>query len=268
MRYLIKRITPAFCMFFTLLAYGCGLKPFPGSPEDVTISQVLAAIEKHSTLIEDFSGTALVKAKLKSEPSQSVKVSIRYIRPDNFRVVIKGFAGITGALISTCSDSMNIYFPSENTFITEERNNDILRLIVPGINVDFEQITSILTGMLPSPDERDQYQKSLKHSGKRVVLQLIRGTTLHSYILEGKEMRVVGEEILQDGVTVWRKEASGFRNVDGVVFPRKISIRNEHGIIDMEFSGCSINSGLTENDLSFVIPSSAERIFFEKQQQN
>ncbi|MFC1692474.1 hypothetical protein ACFL1R_03100 [Candidatus Latescibacterota bacterium] len=87
-------------------------------------------------------------------------------------------------------------------------------------------------------------------------------STVYRYTLKGPEMVVVDEKLSRDGVTVWNKRASGFNDVNSVLFPRKLSIENSHGVVDMEFSRCSINSGLTENDLVFELPSSAERIVF------
>ena len=202
----MKKVILAFCIFFALAVYGCGLKPYPIIPEDVTVSQVLASFQKHSTQIKDFSATAFVKAKLKGEPSQSVNISIKYIAPDRFRIVIKGFAGIAGAIFTARSDSLSIYFPSENTFITLGCDDEPLRFPVPGIDLDFDHIKSIITGSLPTSEVRDYYQMSLEHHGKQAVLILKRGTTMQRYTFEGAEMRVVDEEISREGVIVWRKK--------------------------------------------------------------
>ena len=70
-------------------------------------------------------------------------------------------------------------------------------------------------------------------------------------------MRVAGEEISHGGEIIWRKKNSGFRNKDGVIFPGKISVENEHGVMDIQFSKYTINSGLADNDLLIMIPHSA-----------
>lgn len=255
----ISKAISVFCVFIAITVQGCALKPYPAVPVDVTVPQALAAVDRHSTVIKDFSGTALVKINQKGGSSESVKLSIKYIRPDRFRVLIKGFAGIPVALICASSDSMNIYFPSDNSFITIGRHEKIIRHIVPGFDVEFSSITSILTGMLPPQGELEKYEKTLERYGKQVVLTLKRGTTVFRYTLDGKEMNVVGEEINSDGKTVFSKKASGFHEIDGILFPRKVSLENERGVMVIEFSGCSINQGLTDSELTFVIPASAER---------
>jgi outer membrane lipoprotein-sorting protein len=265
--FIIKRAAFASYACIILVIHGCALKPSPGIPVDITAHQVLAAVNKQSALIQDFSTAAFMEARLKGESSQTANVSIRYVKndfdkfnPDRFRIILKGFAGIAGAVITTSGDSMSVFYPSDNTFIRIGRDQ---QFSMPGIDLDFDRIASFVTGaMLPPPEEWDTYRISLESRDVRPVLTMEKDTSLHRFILEGAELRVIGEEFVCDGVIVWTKKASRFRSVNGVMFPGKISIENSRGSINMEFSRCKINSGLTDSDLSFIIPSSAQRIFY------
>lgn len=262
MRNLTDRIITPICILIILSIHGCGWKPYPRISEDITIPQILDTIDKQTSNIHDFTGNAFLEAKLKGVSPQNVKLAIKYVKPDRFRILIKGFAGIPVALITTSSDSITIYFPSENTYLTTGYGDDVLRALIPGIQLDFNRIASILTGLLPSQEERSDYTKSLDHYGRNVVLTLKKGTMEHCYTIEGKEMRVVKEKIVQDGMIMWEKKVYAFSNVDGILFARKLSMQNERGIMDIEFSGYSFNTGLTENDTLFDIPITAEKIMF------
>ena len=77
-------------------------------------------------------------------------------------------------------------------------------------------------------------------------------------------MRLINEENLFDNVPIWRKTISEYRSFDGVAFPEEITIECGKNVFNFKFSKCAINTGLTESDLLFAIPSSAERIVFEK----
>ena len=264
MRSIKKLIIPAFVVYIALVTHGCGLKPVPEIPVDVSIPQVLAIIEKHSDSIRDFSGTASVKAKVKGESLRNARVVIKYIRPDRFRLVIKGFAGIVLAIISTINDSLTMYFPSENAYITFRNEDNSYQFFMSEIGVDFEQMTSILTGTLPPPEEREFYQMTLENLGARAELILKRGAIVHRYTLEGPDLRIIDEAVFQNGVMVWHMRASGFSVVNGIPFPRKISVENERGVMDIEFSKYSINPGITEDDISFVIPPSAKRMMIHE----
>jgi len=263
-KYLITWVTPALCVIILMTVHGCALRPYPGIPEDVTVQQALDAVEKHSLRVKDFSGSASIMAKMKGKYEFNNSFSIKYIRPDRFRVVVKGFAGIPVALISTQRDSTYIYLPAKNAYIAAGSGDDVLQHIVPGISVSFKQMTSLITGTLPYAEEQGYYRKSLGRYGKRIVLILKRDSIEHRYTLEGPEMLVVCEDILHNGETIWRIKNARFRDADGVMFPRKISMENEYGTVDIQFSRCTINSGLTDNDLLLVIPSSAGRMFIEK----
>lgn len=254
---------PAVFIYTLLTIQGCGLKPTPGVPRDITIPQVLAAIEKHSVSVKDFSGRADVKVLINGD-SQSATVHIRYIKPDLFRIYIKGFAGIDISCISALKDSITIYIPSENIYITAERDENILGFLMSEIDIDVKNIELIFNGTLPSPEEREKFQMSMNHTGRQVELILKHGNSMYRYRVDGPNLRLVSEETLLDNVPVWRKMISEYSSFDGVVFPEKITIERGKNIFNFKFSKCDINSGLTESDLSFAIPSSAERIVIEK----
>ena len=271
MRYIIKWILSAFLAVVVPALTGCGLKPSPGIPADITIPRLLAAVEKQSSRMKDFSGKAFVKAKIKGESVKTAWITMRYVQPDNFRVFIKGFAGIEIARIYALSDSIVLYFPTENAYITIESRDEscktgvseFLQLFIPDVDLDVERIIKIFSSPIPPREQQHRYEMSLQHSGREAVLTLKKGANSYSYTFKGPEMLMVNEHISCDGVTVWNKTASGFRKIDGIPFPKILTIESSGSDLHIEFSDCSINSGLTANDISFKIPSSAERIYVD-----
>jgi len=246
-----------------LTIQGCGWKPTRGVPRDITIPQVLAAIEKHSVSIKDFSGIANVKVIINGD-SQSATVHIRYINPDLFRIYIKGFAGIDISRISALKDSMTIYIPSENMYITAGRDKNILGFLMSETDIDVKNIELIFNGTLPPPEERGKFQMSMNHTDSQAELILREGNYMLRYRVDGPNLRLVSEETLFDNVPIWRKTISEYRTFNGINFPEEITIERGTNVFNFKFSKCAINSGLTESDLLFAIPSSAERVVIEK----
>ena len=262
MRHSMYRWMSAFFILYVTFINGCGWKPFTGIPKDITIPQVLASIDRYSLNIKDFSGRASVKLLIDGRP-QSANITIRYINPGRFRIYIKGIAGIDIARINAFSDSIAVYIPSENMYVSSGREKNILGVLMPEVDIDLKSMESMFTGTLPRPENRKEFQMTMKNSGRKVELTLKRDRFTYRYTVEGSDLRPVNEETLYDGVPVWRKKVSGYSSYNGVKFPDNLSIERDGNVIDLKFSQCVINSGLTENDLSFTVPSSAERLVIE-----
>jgi len=262
---------PAFrcaaCAVLTVLAgihAGCGLRPRTAVPDDITVERAIAAVRENASRIGDFTGSALVQAADGAGSAQSVRLSIRYKKPDRFRILVKALAGLPVALIAAGGDSVRVFLPSENAYIDAARSDDVLRRVLPGIDFGLDRFTSFLTGFLPPDNVLTGCRKTIERRNGTAVLVLASGEKVLRLTLAGRDMRVIGEEILVNGDSVWRWRASGFRTVDGIPFPRKITMENERGAATVEFSGCAFNSGLDDAELEFVPPPNADRLTFEK----
>ncbi len=262
MRHSVNMLRMAGLVLSVTFINGCGRKPFKGVPKEVTIPQVLAAIDRYSSNIKDFSGSASVKVVIDGR-TQSANIAIRFINPGRFRIYIKGFAGIDIARINALDDSVTVYIPSENVYVSAGREKNILGVLIPDIDIDLKSMESIFTGTLPHPENFKEFQITMKNIGRKVELIMKRDKYTYRYIVEGSDLRPTDEEILYDGVTVWRKKTSGYSSYNGVKFPDNISIEQGGNVIDLKFSRCVINSGLSEKDLSFFVPSSAKRLVIE-----
>jgi len=238
------------------------LRPPTAVPEDVTARLLLETLDERASLIRDFTGTAFVRMRRGGGSPESVKLSIKYIRPGRFRILVKGFAGIPVALISSTGDSLTVFFPSENTYVAGRYRDGLLRELIHGIDIDIWRVTSVLTGSLPPPDERGRLEKFLERAGRDAVLVLRDENVTYRYTVSGKHLDVVAEEIIRGGRRIWSERASGFRSYGGARFPRRVSVRAEEGAVDIEFSGCRFNTGLKESEVAFTVPPSAERLAF------
>lgn len=262
MKYLHYRWLSPVVILSVLFINGCAWKPSARIPKDVTIPQVLGALDRYSTHIKDFSGRASVKLLIDGR-LQSANITIRYMNPGRFRIYIKGFAGIDLAIVTMVNDSIAVYIPSENMYVSAGRDKNILGVLLPEFDIDLERMESIFTGTIPGLENREKYHITMKNTGRKVELTMKRDKYMYRYTVEGSNLRPVEEETFYDGVPVWRKKVSGYHSYNGVEFPDTSSIEHGGNVIDLKFSQCSINTGLTENDLLFSVPSSAERMVIE-----
>ncbi|MFC1537925.1 hypothetical protein ACFL6H_00750 [Candidatus Latescibacterota bacterium] len=250
-------------MILTMFAYqGCGLKPDIGIPRDITPEQALSAIERQSRNIETFSGTGSVRV-LANGTSESATVLIRYINPGLFRIYLKGFAGIDIGRISALEDSVTIYIPPENIYLKTGRNEYILERLFPEIDFNMQNIELFFNGTFPTKTDRGKFEMSMRHVDNQLELSLVDGNIVYRYRIGGPDLRLMREELMIDNSIVWRKTLSGYKSFNGVNFPEEIIVERGNDSFTITFSKCEINTDLTESDLTFAIPSSAERVYIE-----
>ena len=263
MKHSLYKFVFAVILVSAFVIESCGPKPPSPLPPDVSVSQVLAAIESYSKGINDLTGKASVKMLIDGD-YKSATTLVRYIRPDNFRLYLKGFAGIDIARMKASKDSVIIYLPTENMYISTGRYQNISGYLMPEIGIGLKHLESVFSVNLPLPGEMDSFQKSLKSDGEQLQLSLKRKQTIYNYTVKGPDLLPVAEEMLVDNIPVWRKTVSKFNSSNGVVFPAELEIEHGEYKADIRFSECEINTGLTKNDLALKIPASAERMIIEK----
>ncbi|MCE5250627.1 DUF4292 domain-containing protein [bacterium] len=260
---MIRMLRPAIAVLFILTIQSCGKKPVSVVPSDVTIEQILASFEKQASGIHDFSGRARATAKINGR-TESAAVYINYRSPDRFRVIIKGTFGIVLSVIVARPDSYTVYIPSLTGYFVAGRGEDISALLVPGMRFDIDRITSMFTGAYPPADIQAGSRVSLKHKNYQAILALEDSLREYRYTVEGPGLLLVKEEILKGSKVVWRRLCSDFISCGDVMFPRRTEFTEGKKMLALDFSTCSVNTGLAESDLVFDIPANAERLILEE----
>ena len=242
---------------------GCGPKPLKIAQEDINISNVLRIIENNTLEIRDFDGAAKIEAEL-GDIGESTAAKVRYIYPSDFRVYLKGFAGIEIARLNSVGDSITIYLPTENLYIREPKDAGIPQNFLPGFDIGSGMLKTFFTGEVPGSDIWDEFYISLKQYDAYVELTMQKDGLVHRYVLSGEKLRVKEEEKWLNGNLLWRREISGYRTFNGGVFPEKITFEKDGNVLTISFIDGRVNSGLTYKDLLMTVPSSAERIQIEQ----
>ncbi len=264
--YCRSRIIPLSVILVLFIGiFGCGLKPSPGIPADITAEKLLTVLERRAEALRDFSGRAKTLATVHGE-NESAIVTINYMKPDRFRAHIKGAFGIVLAVITSDPDLFQVYVPSIKGDFVIGRDEDVANIFVPEIEFDFGKLTSLFTGSLPSAADRADSHITISIMQGRALLAIERGEEIRMYTVEGLDMLIVEEKLISNGRDVRKITYSDYVTSGNTAFPRKISISEKDKELKLSFSKIAVNKGLTEKDISFTLPSNAERYFIEKTQ--
>ncbi len=244
-----------------LLGAGCAIRPRPVA-ERLTAEMAIRSLYARSSGIRDFKGSAAVTVSSSEGGAQNFNISLRFRAPDSYRILVKGFAGMPAAMITMRADSLMAYFPQDNSYVTSGSGEKAIKALAPGMNLDLSQLSSWLTGLIPE-HEMNEYKRELTRDGDRAVLSLAKDPWEHRFVLEGEALDPVEESFLFGGKLSWWRTARGFRSYeDGVRFPRVIEMYRDDASAVFDFSRIEVNSGLSEDDLSFTVPANAEQLSF------
>jgi len=242
-----------------LFAAGCGIKPQPVQ-RSISADEAVRRITMQNENILDFTGSATVTTRSENGSGEKFGLTIKYMKPDRFRFMVKGFAGLPLAVITLKADSLIAYFPQDNSYIKSASGAKVISRLVPGLNLDISKLTSFLTGILPDNEVAD-FQKSIIVDGGTSVLMLKKEPFEHVLTLSGEHFDLIEERFLFAGETSWLRTASAYRDFDdGIRFPRTITMERAGDMISFDFSRREFNTGLKSDKLIFTVPFSAEKL--------
>ncbi|MBN1291459.1 MAG: DUF4292 domain-containing protein [Candidatus Latescibacteria bacterium] len=255
-------ILPVVVVFF-LGINSCGMKPSHGIPDTITAEQVMTVLDKRMAQVSDFSGRAKAKMSVGGD-TESAIVYINYKEPDRFRVNIRGAFGVVLAVLFTEQDSFKVYVPSIKGYFVLGRDENVLDHILPDVRFDIKRITSIFSNSFLPADVISQSVISFDKTKEQAVLTVINGDSAYRYTVHGPDLLLAEEEFSQGDEVSWRIQYSDYTPSNGTLFPRNIILSERDKVVNLVFSKYDINSGLSDSDLIFEIPSNAERYVIEK----
>lgn len=248
------------CMAALLILEGCGPKPPKQIPvAGVTTDAALLALMRQAEAVNTLSVTAKVRVK-GARNEESAATLIVYRRPAEFKITVFGFAGMELAEAASRGDSIVAYIPFYNSYVSEPEGKNLVRMVAPGIDFDPARLFSALAGPVLPPGEPDEYQITLNTAPESAELVFTREGMAYRYILNGSGLLVTGETVTADSTLVWNITREDFTTENGILFPRRITIRDEHRSLRFDFSTLAINSGLPGDAFTVTIPDDAKRI--------
>jgi hypothetical protein len=249
-----------FCTIAAALAAGCGLKPSPTVPSDLTVGRALVSVERRAAAIHDISGWGRARST-EGSSVRTAKVSVKFIRPNLFKSVILGFAGIELATVASDGDSLTAYIPAADGFIRTGLDAKALSAFLPLAGAGFGDLLPIMAGLPPIPASLETFTKELRRRGKNAELILSNGDSEYAYLLTGPDMRIIECRHAFRRESVWTVKWKNFENNGDTVFPKNVHITLARGEVGFEWSSYTLNSGLDKASCALSVPHDARRLF-------
>ncbi len=247
-------------ILMTFIAAGCGLKPSPNVPSDLTAKRALESIRRHADAVSDLSGWGRAKS-VEGNSVRTAKVSVKYLRPNLFKSVILGFAGIEIATVASDGDSLTAYIPSADGFIRTGLDAEALSAILPLAGAVLNDLIPIMAGSPPLPEAPDTDKTEVRHRGRNAEIIVKNGETEYFYLLAGPDLRVVECRNTFHGDPVWTVKWDRFEKNGDIYFPRSVTVILDRGKVGFEWSSYTLNTGLSRTACALSIPPDAKRLF-------
>ena len=242
-----------------VLGIGCARQSKMARRPLPTVEEIVTRIRQNGAGLRDFEGRAKISIQSKGV-KHNLKAVVLFKRPDALKMELTGFMGMSLATMAVQNGSFQIYLPMMNRVLEGRLESRQLQSLM-GVPFDFYDMKDILFGVnMPG---------TLWDSEATVV-----GTRQGQYLLSKKgedriwkvwvdatKLLVVKEEVLDlEGHLLVRKVYGNYLEDDGVEIPRAIHITRGNEEVDIRFTACDINSGLSDSQFEIIVPEDAVRV--------
>jgi len=257
---LMRIVAAASLILVVLFAAGCGLKPSPGIPSNLTAGYALESISRQAGVVKDIDGWGRARST-EGSSVRTAKVSVKFILPHLFKSVILGFAGIELATVASDGDSLTAYIPALDGYFRTGLETKALSAIIPLAGAGLDELLPLISGSPPVPSSLDMYEKELKRRGRNAEVTLRNDGSAYTYLLTGPNLRVVGFSLATDGEKVCTVRWKNFEDIGGIAFPKSVTVETKRGEVAFEWSSFILNTGLEKTACVFIVPHDARRLF-------
>ena len=247
------------CLGAFLVISGCGVKPQPVVPSDVSIDRILAAVRGQSEAVRDFSSAGKVTVS-DAGGVRTSGVIFRFIRPDRFKLDIRGFGGVEVASVGSDGDSLTVYIPLMNGYLRTGKDAAALARLAPQLDAGISLLAPLAAGVIPLPGELERCFLTMRAWKHEAELAAREGDSEFRYLVRGPDLRVVELHMTEGGGTSWSMRRSEFGSCGPLAAPRTLRFERDGRTLSVRFASCSVNTGLTGADLRLDMPEDAERL--------
>lgn len=255
----MNKIALLWCFGAFLAVSGCGMKPRPVVPGDVSIDRILAAIREQSEAVRDFTSAGKVTVS-DAGGVRTSGVIFRFIRPDRFKLDIRGFGGMEIASLGSDGDSLTLYIPFMNGYIKTGKDAAAIARLAPQLDAGIVPLAPLAAGVIPLPGELERCSFTMRAWKYEAELAVRKDDTEYRYLVRGPDLRVVELHVTGGGRTLWSIQRSGFGSCGPLAVPRTLQFERDGRILSIRFGSCSVNTGLTGADLQLDMPEDTERL--------
>ena len=260
MRWIPKRRRPAgvlLAWFLLLLLPACAARP--SRPPDVgpvqTPEEILHIVAARAEGLRDLEASARLTLHIEGV-RQRASASCLYRAPGAFKLDVTGPLGSDILFALARDDSLAVYLPQDNRYIKGPAAAVLYR--ITGVNLEYYDARRAILG-LPSLSRLDLPRIARFEAGQgHCFLELHDPLWTRHVWLDRRTLTVQEERIFSPGGGLLsRRVMDGYRDENGVVLPRLITILQGDDLIRIEITRRRVNIGLSDERFRMKIPSDA-----------
>jgi outer membrane lipoprotein-sorting protein len=223
----------------------------------VPAPMLMEMVREREQLVQSLSGSGSVSFE-SPEMAGTAAFELSLKKPDSLLVILEGPFGIDVGTFFLSRERYVMYNSFENVAITGTPSNDAIRTLVP-IDLTFDQIISTFSGLAPLPPA--SALRSYEINDDRFLLTFACGENTCRYWVDPAYLLVARYQMLDANDTeIFEARFVSFREEDGVIVPRRISVSVPPQGRRMSVSYSSLTTNGSTPSFAFSIPPNARTI--------
>jgi len=188
---------------------------------------------------------------------QRASALILFSRPSDLKMDVTGPLGVRLMTAAASGDSLRVFLPRSNELYEGRADGDAL-----------ERITGVDLGMWPlwraalgaawvDPGRVEGFERE----GDRLIVRVGEGEGTRRLTFDARGLTLAGEEVYdREGGLVVRREMRDYREVDGVVLPRRIALFQGADEVRVEYTEWKVNREIAGERLRLRVPEGVNRV--------
>jgi len=247
-------LSPVFLFFLLLSCAGPGAlrRHLPADTADDLLKIAAGDVAR----LRSFEGEARISLRLEGV-RQRGSALVLFRRPHDLKVDVTGPIGVRLVTAVASGDSLRVFLPRSNDLYEGRADGAALRRII-GVDLRAWAPWRAMLGVVAGdPGQVEGFERE----GDRLVVRLRGASGTRRLTFDARSLTLSREEVYdREGALVARREMSGYREVDGVVLPRRIALFQGEDEVRVEYTDWRLNRGVEEERLRLRAPEGVNRI--------
>jgi len=206
--------------------------------------------------LRTFEGEARISLRLEGV-RQRGSALVLFRRPDGLRVDVTGPIGVRLVTAVASGDSLRVFLPRSNDLYEGRADDAALRRVI-GVDLGAWTPWRAMLGVVPG--DLGQVE-GFEREGERLVVRVRGEAGTRRLTFEARDLTLSREEVYdRAGALVARREMSGYREMEGVVLPRRIALFQGEDEVRVEYTEWRLNRGVEEERLRLRVPEGVNRV--------
>ena len=248
-------LLPAACCLLFLLSCA-GPPPLHRHLPSPTAADLLKIASDDIARLQSLEGEARISLRLEGV-LQGASALVLFRRPSDLRLEVTGPLGVRLLTAVALRDSLRAFLPRTNNLYEGPADGDVLRRIT-GVDLGAWAFWRAVLGiaLLDAAQAGE-----LQQEGNRLIVRVREASGSRRLLFDARSLTLSEEEVYDPaGRLVARRVMSDYREVDGVVLPRRIALFHGGDEIRLEYGEVKVNGAIVEDAFRLRVPEGVNRV--------